>query len=339
MDKIRAAGAIAIATARTEAAKWSYGKVTRGINDRDIAAHYQSFLRNFSIELSDDDAGRRQRAAAAALYQAGLYRHKLLFLRDLMTRFAAMGGHADPQPAFFQYCSSLIGDEEDLLKAERYYDLALQLAPDFAEVLYAYALLKQRKGMTMEAITFFEAAAKAPPHPNAVPYAHIAANAWRNLAEIHRDLENNEVAEACYHKALACHGIHGVHHAEITNFLQARGLIAEAMQEYERLMPYSHLYPCEFTEPDYPPEDRLPFSPNGNPCDPLKPTVVGEVIDGLRLVYWWHLYLWVPQGAEFDAPLLLKMKPAVCPAADAYAALTSYRAKSSGSGSALLKRH
>lgn len=279
------------------------------IHDEDIANHYALFLRHFSVELGDGDVERQERAAAAALYQAGLYRHKLLFLHDLMKRFQAAARPADPRPIFFEYCESLIGDEKDLMRAERYYGLALRLLPDFAEALYALARLKRRAGETSAAIALFEAAAQTPAHPNAVPHAHIPANSWRNLAEIYRALGNDKRAEACFRKALHYHGVHGVYQAEIAEFLQGRGRIAEAARQCELTMPYSHLYPSEFSEPNYPPLDRLPYRSDGKPCDPLKPTAIGENADGWQLVYWWHVYLLVPREAAFDAASLLKMKP------------------------------
>ena len=324
MDKVgAAASAVRSATFRNGVTERSHGEATEPIDDEDIAQHYPRFLRHFAVDLGDQDIERHKRAAAAALYQAGLYRHKLLFLYDLMTRFKAAAGPTDPHPAFFEYCSSLIGGERDLTRAERYYDLALRLVPDFAEALYALALLKRRADMTTEAIALFEAAAHAPPHPNAVPYAHIAANSWRNLAEILRGTGDDEAAEAYFRNALDHHGIHGVYHAEIAEFLRARGCIADAAREYERVMPYSHLYPSEFSEPNYPPEGRLPFAPDGKPCDPLKPTIVGDDADGRQLVYWWHLYLSIPRGTPFDATSLIKTKPEIRSTPDASAALTN----------------
>jgi tetratricopeptide (TPR) repeat protein len=274
-----------------------------------IAQAYPRFLRRFGIKLDNGGVERQKRSAAAALYQAGLYRHKLLFMYDLMARLRAQGEVNDPQPAFFEYCSSLVGDEKALIEAERYYGLALQLVPDFAEALYARALLKRRAGATTEALALFEAAAQAPCHPKAMSYALIAANAWRNLAEMFRDRGDQEAAEACFRKALAHHGIHGVYHGEIAQFLQKIGSTAEAAREYERMMPYSHLYPSEFSEPDYPLEDRLPSARNGHPCDPLKPTIIEEDANGGRLVYWWHLYLSVPRTMPIDALSLMKSRP------------------------------
>ena len=283
--------------------------------DEDIARHYETFLRHFALRLDKKDLRRQKRAAATALYQAGLYRHKLLFLYELMKRFSTQADPTEPQPAFFNYCSSLIGGEQDLLHAARYYSLALQLLPDFAEALYGLGLLKRRAGLSAEAIALFEAAVTAKPHPNALPHAHITANSWRNLAEIHRDLGDNDVAEACFRNALNHLGIHGVYHMEIADFMRMRGHLAEAAKHYELLMSYSHVYPSHFTEPDYPPEDRLPSGPDGRPCDPLRPTVVPEGVDGGRLVYWWHLYLTIPPGAPFDVASLIKMRPPARPMA------------------------
>jgi tetratricopeptide (TPR) repeat protein len=232
-----------------------------------------------------------------------------------MKGFSTAAGPTDPRPAFFDYCSSLIGGEEDLARAARYYRLALRLVPDFAEALYALALLKRRGGATTEAIALFEAAADAQPHPNAVSHAHITANSWRNLAEMRLEYGKNELAEACFRKALDHLGIHGVYHAKIAAFMRARGHLAEAARQYELLMPYSHVYPSQFSEPNYPLEETLPFGANGRPCDPLTPTSIRESADGGRLAYWWHLYLPIPQGVPFNAASLIKMKPQARPIA------------------------
>lgn len=291
------------------AVTWRRGFPTELVNDEGIASHYRSFLEHFGIRLEIKDLKRQKHAAAVALYQAGLYRHKLLFLYDLMKQFETSGGAIDPRPAFFDLCSSLIGGEEELMRAVRYYRLALLLLPDFAEALYSLGVLERRVNATNEAMRFFEAAAIAPAHPNAVTHAHIAANSWRNLAEMHRDLGNDETAEACFRKALHHHGIHGVYQAEIAEFLRAHGHIAEAAQQYGLTIPYTHLYPSEFSEPNYPLEEQLPLDPDGKPCDPLLPTVVAGDANGRRILYWWHLYFLVPPERPLDAVSLVKMKP------------------------------
>jgi tetratricopeptide (TPR) repeat protein len=276
-------------------------------NDDEIARRYPIFLRHFGVALAGNELERQKRATAAALHQAGLYRHKLLFLHDLMEQFSALGGAADPRPAFFDYCSLLIGDAQDLIRAEHYYGLALRLVPDFAESLYALGLLKRRAGEIGEAMALFEAAAAAPAHPNAVSYAHIPANSWRNLAEIHRDLGHDERAETAFREALRHHGVHGVYQAEIAEFFRARGHIADAAKQYELTMPYTHLYASEFCEPIYPPAEKLPTDLAGKPCDPLQPIIVAKNADDGQLVYWWHLYLPISSEAPFDAASLTKM--------------------------------
>jgi tetratricopeptide (TPR) repeat protein len=277
--------------------------------DVEIARQYPVFLRHFGVKLAGGKLEQQKRAAASALYQAGLYRHKLLFLYDLMKQFHELGGVVDPSPAFFEYCLSLVGDEQDLTQAEHYYRLALRLIPDFAEALYALGLLKRRAHMMSDASVLFKAAACAPPHANAATHSHIPANSWRNLAEIHRDIGKDETAEACFRKALHQFGIHGVYQAEIAKFLRARGRIADAAHQYELAMPYTHLYACEFTEPNYPLEERLPTGLDGKPCDPLTPTVVAEEDQGIRLLYWWHVYLPMPPHVPLDAASLLKLRP------------------------------
>jgi tetratricopeptide (TPR) repeat protein len=286
-------------------------------SERDIARDYGVFLRHFGLRLRGKDLQRQRLGAASALYQAGLYRQKLLFQHDLMQGFSARAGANEPQPAFFEHCSALLGGEQDLEQAERYYTLALKILPDFAEALYALALLKRRAGLAKEAIALFRAAAQATPHPQAFPHAHIPANCWRNLAEIHRDSGDGDAAEACFRKALDHLGIHGVYHEEIAAFMHQRGHYAEAVRHYELLMRYSHVYAAHFVEPNYLPDQRLPRDAAGRPCDPLKPTVIEQSADGGQLVYWWHLYLQVPKGTRLDAAALTKARPKARPPAAA----------------------
>jgi tetratricopeptide (TPR) repeat protein len=276
--------------------------------DVKTAGAYPAFLHGLGIALDSAALARQQRAAAAALYQAGLYRHRLLFLHDLMTQFQALGGGDDPSPAFFEHCRSLVGGEAALAQAAHHYRLALQLIPDFAEAQYALGVLLRRAHRTRDACALFVAAAHAPPHANAPTYAHVAANAWRNLAEIHRDVGNGAVAEDCFRKALGRFGVHGVYQAEFARFFQARGRLAEAAAQYEQAMPYTHMYPCEFSEPRWPAEERLPLDLTGRPCDPLTPTIVAAD-QGSRLLYWWHVYLPMPPHGPIDAASIRRLKP------------------------------
>jgi tetratricopeptide (TPR) repeat protein len=228
---------------------------------------------------------------------------------DLMRAFAAAGGASEPQPIFFEYCTTLIGSESTQAQAERYYRLALRLLPDSAEALYALALLRRRAGDAREAIALFEAATRARQHPNALPHAQVAGNSWRNLAEIHRDQGDDRLAEAAFRKALELIGNHGVYHHEIAEWLRRRGRLGEAALQYELTMPYSHLYASEFSEPNFPPGDRLPLDTHGRPFDPLKPTILEEGNQNSSLIYWWHLYFLIPSGAPFDPMALIKMRP------------------------------
>jgi tetratricopeptide (TPR) repeat protein len=173
-------------------------------------------------------------------------------------------------------------------------------------------LLRRRAGDAREAIALFEAATRARPHPNALPHAQVAGNSWRNLAEIHRDQGDDELAEAAFRKALDLIGNHGVYHDEIAEWLRRRGRLGEAAVQYELIMPYSHLYASEFSDPNFPPEDRLPLDADGRPCDPLKVTAVSSAQPQGIIIYWWHLYVLFQRDAVPHTPaqLLQLMKGA-----------------------------
>ena len=274
-----------------------------GAMDDRIAARYRALVAQ-RLRQPPEVADRQARAVAAALHQAGLYRHKLLLLQDVMDRFAARRGAGDPAPAFPGELRRRIGDADPAAAAERHYRLALVLVPAFAEALYALALLRWRAGALAEAEHLFARAAAAQPWDGAPPHEHLAANALWNVAALRADAGDAASVER-YREALVRLDNFGVDHAAFAALLRRRGEVAEAAIHYERLMPYSHRYAAEFVEPDYAPAERLPADRDGLPCSPLVPTPVADSRAG-TIWYWWHLYFLVPPPTAADTRAALR---------------------------------
>jgi tetratricopeptide (TPR) repeat protein len=264
--------------------------------DERIAQRYGDLLVEALADPLDASAAMAQTAAAAgALFQAGVLRHKLLLITDILERFDEDKTLADPGNVFFEQSAARVSCA--LPDVERYYRLALTLFPTFAEARYNLATLRQRAGAVDEALQLFSSAAEAP--PRALPSAQLTANALWHIATIHRILGQDDAAAGAYRRAVAQLGNFGVDHSSVAKFLRRRGSVDEAALHFERIMPYSHLYAPEFVEPDYTKGERLPNGPDGRPCDPLTATPL-DVIKGVgRVVYWWHLYILEPN----DAPL------------------------------------
>jgi tetratricopeptide (TPR) repeat protein len=272
--------------------------------EQQIVCEYRELVSEGLTEQLDEAARiRHLRAAASAFFQAGVLRHKLLFLTDIVGRIERERAACDPDCAFFERFVSRDAPNDEAAETERRYRLALALAPDFAEAKYNLALLRRRAGAFTEALHLFDGATSATLHPRAQPYAHLAANALWQSAAIHCLLRDDDAAAHAYDGALARLGNFGVDHLSIALFLRRRGRIEEAAEHFERIMPYSHLYAAEFVDPDYDDHERLPVGVDGRPCDPVIATPVSEIPGVGTIFYWWHLYVLLREGeaADIDA--------------------------------------
>jgi tetratricopeptide (TPR) repeat protein len=281
----------------------------------DIALEYRRFVAVSVLPGSDQTAVDRQvRAAAVALFQAGLLRHKLLLLSETIDRFEERRAPQDPRCIFPEFLHQLGQDPPLAAVAERYYRLALVLSPDFVEAIYALAVLKQDHNPP-EAVELFRLALHhaGMGHPAAQAHAHMVANAFWNLAGLYRRRGDDKAADAAYGQAFSRLQNYGVHHVALADFQRRRGKVDAAAIEYERIMPYSHLYAAEFVEPAYSPEERLPVDPAGQPLDPLAATAVETVAGAGTIVYWWHLYVLLPP--KFGPPSSERLWPCVRPLA------------------------
>jgi tetratricopeptide (TPR) repeat protein len=262
------------------------------LSDEEVAANYRGLLcERIHPRLEPAAINRHIRCAASVLFQSGLAWQKQLLLDDIINRFEAERASADPALAFFTSPPRPTEPIADV--AQRRYSLALTLAPNFAEACYALAILKRRAGARDDAVRLFRSVigTTTTPHPGAQPHANLEANALWNLAEIHSSQGQNDAAETCYRDALTRLGNFGVSHAAVAEFLRQRGRASEAASQYERIMPYTHLYAAEFVEPAYGPDERAPLDSQGNVCDPLAVTPLETATGGETIAYWWHLYV------------------------------------------------
>jgi len=267
--------------------------------------YHQLLSLDLAEPLPIEEAVRHARAAAVAFFRAGVVRHKLLLLQEIMERFDAKGDVGDPPPVLSDRAGKFAYSDSHKDAAERHYAAAVALAPDFAEALYNLAVLARASGDREKALRLFRLAAGARPHPGAKPHSHFVANALWNVATLQRELGLVDAAIDSYMRALNLLDNFGVHHLELATFLHDLGRLDEAAMHYERIMPYSHLYAAEFVEPNYAEDERQPLDPAGNPLSPFAATMI-QKIDGRGCIYyWWHLYLLVPHGSRpIDAATL-----------------------------------
>jgi tetratricopeptide (TPR) repeat protein len=258
--------------------------------DERIAESYRDVLmQGLAAPLDPSAAAVQTRASAVALFQAGVYRHKLLLIKEILERFDAHRAPSEPVNAFFEHSGA--SGSRTAADVEHYYRLALILLPAFAEARYNLAILRARAGAVDEALRLLWSASEVPPHPRALPHAQLSANALWHIARLYRGSGKDEAAASAYGRALAQLGNFGVDHSSVAEFLRRRGNLDESAMHFERVMAYSHLYAPQFVEPNYDERERLPNGPDGRPVDPLMATPVDWIAGVGRVLYWWHLYI------------------------------------------------
>lgn len=236
--------------------------------------------------------------AAWAFYQAGVERHRRLFLSEIVTDFEASGSKHDPAHATRE--AGLLHEVNDQLREgiARYYETAIACAPRFAEPLYNLAALRRDSGRLEEASALFLRAARARPHARARAHALVVANAYWEAASIAEARGRLAEAESLFREALRRHGNFGPEHVRFPRLLQRLGKSEEALDHYELLMSFSHRYAAEYVEPDYLSDERVPRHADGTLFDPFALTLVH---DGASQVgYFAHLYFLLPKGSEFS---------------------------------------
>jgi tetratricopeptide (TPR) repeat protein len=250
-------------------------------------------LRSSDPPTSKRVLDRWRRAAAAAFYQAGVERHRRLFLSEIIADFEAAASDCDPIHAAR---SSGLVDTIDARSRERvawYYRVALAYSPDFAEAIYNQASLERDAGRVDAAFSLFLRAARARPHPRARQHAFLNANAFWEAAMIAVVRGRLEEAETLFRKALRRLDNFGPEHVYFPRLLQRLGKNLEAAEHFERITTYSHRYAPEYIEPDYSADELLPRQADGTPVDPAAPTAIAE-----NVIYWGHIYF---EGAKVDS--------------------------------------
>jgi tetratricopeptide (TPR) repeat protein len=230
--------------------------------------------------------------AASAFFQAGVARHRRLFLSEMVDDLEASASQDDPAHAARETLLLHEVNDQSRESVARYYEVAIALAPGFAEPLYNLASLRRDSGRREEALSLFLLAAQAQPHSRAKPHALVVANALWEAADIMTGLGRLGEAEASFRRALALNGNFGPDHVRFPRLLQRLGKNQEAVDHFELITPYSHRYAAEFVEPDYHADEMLPRLQDGTPFDPLALTR----IDGDEIYYWAHLYFRFAKG-------------------------------------------
>jgi tetratricopeptide (TPR) repeat protein len=230
--------------------------------------------------------------AASVFHQAGVERHRRLFLSEIVADLDASGSTRDPSHATRQAGLLHAVDDEARERVARYYEAAIAYLPHFAEPLYNLASLRRDSGRNDEALALFLRAGQARPHGRAKPHALVIANAFWEAATIMVALDRLEEAERLFRRALTLNKNFGPDHVRFPRLLQRMGKNVEALDHFERIMTYSHRYAPEFIEPDYEPDELAPRQSDGTLFDPFELSR----IEGTEILYWAHLYFRVQRG-------------------------------------------
>jgi tetratricopeptide (TPR) repeat protein len=263
-------------------------------------------LRLSNLSLTEPQEMRWRARAASAFHQAGVTRHRRLFLSDIITDFEAGASERDPPHAVLEQQLLERVNDQGQERVARYYETAIAYSPDFAESLYNLATLRRQAGRTEEALALFLRAAHAEPHAHGMPHAYLTANAFWEAACIETVRGCLEDAELLFREALLRLDNFGPEHVRFPRLLQRLGKNEEALDHFERITSYSHRYSPEFIEPDYLPDERLPQHSNGTPLDPS----TLSRIDGAQneFYYFGHLYFDLPKQCSL-ANLIQMSRP------------------------------
>jgi tetratricopeptide (TPR) repeat protein len=240
--------------------------------------------------------------AACVFYQAGVERHRRLFLSEIVADLEASGSKGDPSHAARQAGLLHAVDDEARERVARYYEAAIAYLPHFAEPLYNLASLRRDCGRKDEALALFLRAGQARPHSRAKPHALVIANAFWEAATIMVTLDRLEEAEKLFRRALSLNKNFGPDHVRFPRLLQRIGKNVEALDHFELAMTYSHRYAPEFIEPEYQPDELAVRQPDGVLFDPFEL----NRIEGTEILYWAHLYFRVRQGLPVTSVLQLQ---------------------------------
>lgn len=220
--------------------------------------------------------------ALTALH-AGAAFHRLAVLREVAESYRRQARLREAELPFLRLLDDCAGPLPPRAMAEQFYRISLAWDDRLAEAWYGLARLLQHRRERDGALDAFTRAASLAAHARASGNAHLRANAHFARACLLEDMARDDEALLAYRQALAGLDHFGVHHRRIADFLRRRGLIGDAVREYEKLMVYGHRYFPEFTLPPLRPEPAPPAA-----ADRLE--VLYETSDGAAVVFWHGSY-------------------------------------------------
>lgn len=221
---------------------------------------------------------------------AGAAFHRLALLHDVVEMYANEAQLPSAEPVYLDLLRRPMRGEPPRSTAKWFYRAALRVDERLAEAWFNLGRLLQDANDQHGALVAFNRAAELAPHPDALPHAHLHANAHWHAATILEDMGRDAEALVRYREAVARCDNFGVHHVRFAHFLRRCGLVAEAIENYQRLMTYSHRYFTEFVLP--------PLKPPPVVAPPVVALeVLYETSDGAPVVFWNNVYFCLPKSA------------------------------------------
>jgi tetratricopeptide (TPR) repeat protein len=239
--------------------------------------------------------------ALSALHAGAAY-HRLAVIIDVVAAYARDANLPPGEPVYFERLRQVQLNGEPRVTAESYYREAIKRDSRLAEARFNLGRLLQDSGDREQALDCFNRCTSLPPHSRAQPHAFLHANAHWHAATILEDLGRDDEALTRYRDAVALCENFGVHHARFARFLRRRGLLSEAVVQYERLMTYSHRYFTEFVLPS--------LQPSASPSSAQPLDILYETTEGSAIVFLGNEYCRLPRGGRYlvGATLTLRMK-------------------------------
>lgn len=221
---------------------------------------------------------------------AGSAFHRLALISDVVEHYMDDARLPSNQPVYIALLHNKLNGICPRAIAKELYRKALLTDDQLAEAWFNLGRLLQDAKDWHGAQVAFGRATSLPPHPNAPGHAHLHANAYWHIATILEESGRNDEALASYREAISRCDNFGVHHIRYAHFLRRLGLIAEATENYQKLMTYSHRYFTEFALPP------LVASPPATPA-PSALDIIYEPSNGGGVVFWNNEYYQFPTSA------------------------------------------
>lgn len=223
----------------------------------EVFARKNKELAELANSLIKDFKAAFEVEAPGSYLRCGVLYHKLAFMQEIMEDYVKENGLSEKDVTFMPIFKATAGKSSLYQRAEKCYRKALEMNPEFTEAHYNLAVILRRHGNSAAAVGHFQFASKEQPHPQGFPHAYLNANAFWHLAEMFDDTNESFLAEPNYRDALTGQSNFGPYHVRFAEFLRKNGQLDEAMEQFDRTMPYSHRYTTEFVVPDFEKADEL----------------------------------------------------------------------------------